>query len=208
VTPIFDIDPKLIPFVIFFARIGDVSLGTIRTICVTRGQRLAAVTLGFFEILIWIVAVSSVFAHLDHWINAVAYAAGFAAGNGIGMWLEAKLALGVQILSFISRGKAHAVAERLRYAELRVTTLSGSGRDGPVALCVAVVPRKQTRAVIKMARDIDPDVMVTVEDVRETSAAYPRTVGAGKTPLALGGQLWPWGIRQRADADQSAADRS
>lgn len=183
--PILPISPSLMPLVIFCARIADVSLGTVRTICVTRGQRVAAVALGFFEILIWIVAVSGVFAHLSNWLNAVAYAGGFAVGNAVGMWIEGKIALGVQTVSFISRGGAHAVAERLRFADLRVTTLTGTGRDGPVSLCVAIVPRRRTRDVIRMARDVDPHVMVTVEDVRETSVEHPAIVGAGKTPLAL-----------------------
>jgi len=160
----------MLPFFIFFARIGDVTLGTVRTICVLRGRRWTAMGLGFFEILIWITAVSSVFAHLDQWVNAVAYAAGFAAGNGVGMWVEGKLAFGIQMLSFTSQGKAQAVAERLRFAGLRVTALSGDGNVGSVALCATIVPRKRAEQVIRMARSVDPDVLVTVADTRETTA--------------------------------------
>ena len=160
----------MLPLFIFLARIGDVTLGTIRTICVMRGRRCTAMALGFFEILIWVAAVSSVFAHLGDWVNAVAYAGGFAVGNGVGMWVESKLAFGIQMLSFTSQGKAHAVAERLRFAGLRVTAFSGAGNDGSVALCATIVPRKQARQVIKMARSVDPDVLVTVADARETTA--------------------------------------
>jgi len=156
-----------LPFFIFLARIGDVTLGTIRMICVTRGRRWTAMILGFFEILIWITAVSSVFSHLDQWINIVAYAAGFATGNGIGMWVESKLAFGIQMLSFTSLGKAHAVAERLRFAGLRVTSFLGGGNTGSVALCETIVPRKQVGRVIQMAHDVDPNVLVAVADARE-----------------------------------------
>lgn len=159
-----------LPFFIFLARIGDVTLGTIRTICVTRGKRWTAMILGFFEILIWITAVSSVFSHLDQWINIVAYAAGFAAGNGIGMWVESKLAFGIQILSFTSLGRAHAVAERLRFAGLHVTSFSGSGNAGSVALCETIVPRKQVDRVIRMAHGVDPNVLVAIADAREVTA--------------------------------------
>jgi uncharacterized protein YebE (UPF0316 family) len=184
--------PILTPALIFLARVTDVSMGTVRLICVTRGQRLVAIVLGFFELLIWVFAVSSVFAHLDQWINIVAFAGGFAAGNALGMSIEARLALGVQTLSFISRGRANAVAERLRYAGLPVTTLLGSGRDGPVVLCMAVVPRRQTPTTIKMAKEIDPDVVVTVEDVRQTTAVHSGTYGPGKIPMILAERLWPW----------------
>ena len=185
-------DPILTPVLIFLARVTDVSMGTVRLICVTRGHRLVAIVLGFFELLIWVFAVSSVFAHLDRWINIVAFAGGFAAGNALGMSIEARLALGVQTLSFISRGRANAVAERLRYAGLPVTTLLGSGRDGPVVLCMAVVPRRQTPTTIKMAKEIDPDVVVTVEDVRQTTAVHTGTYGPGKIPMILAERLWPW----------------
>jgi len=46
----------------------------------------------------------------------------------------------------------------------------GAGRDGPVAVCMAVVPRRRTQEVITVARSVDPDVVATVQDVRETTA--------------------------------------
>ncbi len=162
----------------------DVSIGTIRLICVTRGRRVAAIVLGFVEILIWILAVSSVLRQLDYWPNILAYAGGFAAGNALGMWIEQRLALGMQMVTFLSRGSAQAVAERLRYAGMMVTTLQGSGRDGPVAVCLAIVARKRTRALIGMAAEIDPEVVVTVEDVRESTAVQPWFHIGGKVPSA------------------------
>ncbi|MEK6677339.1 MAG: DUF5698 domain-containing protein [Planctomycetota bacterium] len=186
------IDPQWLPVFIFVARITDVSLGTVRLICVTRGQRLVAVVLGFFEVLIWVTAVSSVLSHLDRWINILSYAAGFAAGSALGMRIEQSLALGVQMVTLLSRGEAHAVAARLRYAEMVVTTFEGSGREGPVAICFVVVPRRQTPLVIRMAREVDPNVVVTVEDVRDTTAKQPGLQSA-KLPTAL--LKWP-GLRR------------
>jgi len=183
-------DPVLTPILVFCARVTDVSLGTVRLICVTRGHRALAIVLGFFEILIWIFAVSRVLTELDHWANILAYAAGFATGNALGMTIEDRLALGVQTASFISRGRANAVAERLRFAGLPVTTFVGAGRDGPVSMCIAVVPRRQTHATIRMAREIDPDVVITVEDVRTTTAVHTAGYAAGKTPHALAQNLF------------------
>jgi len=178
------------PALIFFARIADVSLGTIRLICVTRGRRAAAIVLGFFEILIWVFAVSKVLTQLDHWANILAYACGFAAGNALGMTIESRLAMGVQRVSLISRGRANAVAERLRFAGFPVTTFVGSGREGPVSMCMAVISRKLTPDAIRMAREIDADVVITVEDLRMSTASRGGTMGAGKSPLVLMQQLW------------------
>jgi uncharacterized protein YebE (UPF0316 family) len=171
------------PVIIFASRICDVSLGTLRMICVVRGQKLMAVVLGFFETLIWILAVSGVLAHLHHLSNIVAYAAGFAAGNAVGMWIEAHLALGTQAISFVSRGTANAVAQGLRLADYFVTALSGCGRDGPVSICHAVVPRRLAPAAMRIARVVDPDVVITVEDIRECSSMAPLPHIAGKFPL-------------------------
>jgi len=111
-------------------------------------------------------------------------AGGFATGRGLGMWVEGKLALGTQVLTFISRGKAQAVAERLRFADHCVTTLMGSGRDGPVAICHAILPRRLASTAIRMAREIDPSVVVTVEDVRAATGGYMTHYGAGKMLLS------------------------
>ena len=172
------------PVLIFVARLVDVSLGTIRMICVTRGQRLAAVVLGFFEILVWIAAVSQVIGHLGQLSNMLAYAGGFAVGNALGMWIETRIAMGVQTVCLVSRGTSNAVAETLRFADFQVTTLHGNGCDGPVAIATVVLPRRQTATAIRLARQVDPDLVVTVEDVRESSVVRTAPYGGGKSPLA------------------------
>ena len=177
-------DAGWMPVVIFCARLTDVSMGTLCMICTVRGHRTLAVFVSFVEILIWVYAASSVLTHLDNLANVVAYAGGFATGRALGMWVEGRLALGTQVLTFISRGGAQAVAERLRFADHCVTTLTGSGRDGPVAICHAILPRKLAATAIRMAREVDPDVVVTVEDVRATAGGYRAHYGAGKTPLS------------------------
>jgi uncharacterized protein YebE (UPF0316 family) len=182
-------DTPWLPVIIFALRVVDVSLGTVRVICVTRGRRFLAVTLGFVEILVWVTSISAVFAHLDNVINILAWATGFATGNLVGMWIEDRLALGVQAVSLISRGKSHAVAEGLRLSGLCVTSLAGGGGTGPVALCTAIVPRRHAPQVIHLARLIDPDVVVTVEDVRQTTAVITRGNAGGKIPLPFTGRL-------------------
>ncbi|MCA9319888.1 MAG: DUF2179 domain-containing protein, partial [Planctomycetes bacterium] len=84
--------PALLALVIFLARIGDVSIGTLRTILVFRGRSIPAAVLGFFEVLIWITAAGQVIRNLDAWYLTIAYAGGFAMGNIVGIWLESKLA--------------------------------------------------------------------------------------------------------------------
>ncbi len=199
-SPLTQIDSSWLPLLIFVARVVDVSLGTLRIICVMRGYRRLSVLLAFFEILIWVYAITSVVSHLDHFVNVVAYAGGFAAGNWLGMWIEQRLALGLQVVTLFSRGGAQAVAEGLRFADMVVTTLTGGGREGPVTMCLAVVPRKQVPIVVKIARGIDPDVLITVADVRQSTFPHIGTLAPGKMPLRLAASHWLGKPRSKSSA--------
>lgn len=182
-------DPVWLPVVIFCSRVADVSIGTLRMICIVRDRRPLAVFLSFAEVTIWLLAVTSVLTHLGQGINILAYAGGYATGSAVGMWIESRLALGTQVVTFVSCGTAQAVAERMRFADHSVTTLSGRNQDGPVSICYAILPRKHTAAAIRMAREVDPDVIATVEDVRATTLDHVASGGPGKVPLPWRGPM-------------------
>ncbi|WP_242052490.1 DUF5698 domain-containing protein [Dysgonomonas sp. GY75] len=95
---IFETYPWLLPLMIFFGRICDVTLGTLRIIFVSKGERYKAPIVGFFEVFIWVVIISQIFAHANSLIAYVAYAAGYAAGNYVGILVENRIAFGYQLL--------------------------------------------------------------------------------------------------------------
>ncbi len=205
-TDLLHLDPMWLPAVIFFARITDVSIGTLRLICIIRGYRPLAVALSFAEVLVWIFAITNVMTHLDQPLNILAFAAGYATGSAVGMWIESRLALGTQILTFISKGTAHAVAERIRFADHSVTSIVGRGHGGPVAICYTTLPRRFAATAIRMAREIDPNVVVTVADVRATAGNYLAHCGVGKTPLSWQPLAQPIELRGCRLAMSSAAN--
>ena len=84
----------VLPLIIVFARVIDVTLGTLRIIFVSRGDRTIAPILGFFETLIWVVVISQIMQNLNNPMTYIAYALGFALGNYIGISVEDKLAIG------------------------------------------------------------------------------------------------------------------
>ncbi|MCC7204784.1 MAG: DUF2179 domain-containing protein [Phycisphaeraceae bacterium] len=153
---------------IYFARVTDVSIGTVRTIFVVRGHRGWAAFLGFFEVMIWLLAVSGVLTTLTV-AKMLAYGLGFASGNLMGIWLEQKLAIGQQRVTLISQGRHHSVAFGLRLADYTVTEVPAHGGQGDVAMCFVIVPRAQVQQVVAIARGVDPEVFTTVEDVRQSS---------------------------------------
>jgi uncharacterized protein YebE (UPF0316 family) len=81
----------ILPALIFLARIVDVSLQTIRIISISRGIRWLAPLVGFFEVLIWLLAIGQIMKTVSHPVAYIAYAAGFATGTAIGQSLERRL---------------------------------------------------------------------------------------------------------------------
>jgi len=156
----------ILPFMIFLARICDVTLGTIRIILVNRGQRRIAPLLGFVEVFIWIVAVGQLVQHLSSPISYIGYAAGFAVGNYVGMFVEDKLAIGNVLIRTILQEKGDEVASALRQKGFGVTKIMGEGSSGQVRLIFTVVPRKEAQMALEIIHQIQPLAFITVEDVR------------------------------------------
>jgi uncharacterized protein YebE (UPF0316 family) len=83
------IDPNVfqwvvLPLLIALSRICDVTIGTIRIILVSKGNKVLSPLLGFFEVLIWLIAISQVMKNLNNWVCYVAYASGFGRKTGYG----------------------------------------------------------------------------------------------------------------------------
>lgn len=165
----------LTPALIFTARIFDVTIGTIRIVSVSRGRRYLAPFLGFFEVLIWLFAIRQIFQHVDHIAAFIAYAAGFAAGNWVGLIIEEKMALGLLAVRVITAEDATGLAARLRGANFGVTTVSAKGQSGDVQLVFMIIERREYDRVIAMIREVHPTAFISVEDVRTArQGIFPR----------------------------------
>lgn len=158
----------VLPILIFLARVADVTLGTLRIIFVSRGKRKVAPLLGFFEVLIWIVAIGQLVQNLGSATSYLGYAAGFAAGNYVGMLIEDRLAIGTLIVRAIIPIGGDIVMMQLRDAGFGVTTVDGEGANGPVKLVYAVVQRKHIREVMDIIHAVHPKAFITVEDARSS----------------------------------------
>jgi uncharacterized protein YebE (UPF0316 family) len=157
---------------IFVARILDVSIGTLRTISVVQGRVRLSVALGFFEVLIWALAVTQVIARIhESPILLIAYAAGFAAGNAVGIALDRRLALGSAVLRLITHADGAEMASVLRAHGQAVTTFVGQGRDGPISLLYVVCARRKLPTIVEEAQAIDPHVFFVAEPVQTMRTA-------------------------------------
>ncbi|MCL4305682.1 DUF2179 domain-containing protein [bacterium] len=151
---------------IFLARIADQSFGTLRTISIFRGFKVLAALFGFVEVLIWINVVAQVIRNLDEWYLGVVYAAGFAAGSYVGMWIESRLAIGHQVVRVISRRESN-LADKLWEKNYAVVELAGTTKAGEMDVLFVAEKRRNVPRLLRMIHDIDKQAFFTVEDVKQ-----------------------------------------
>lgn len=159
--------PVLLAAVIFFARIADVSIGTVRTILVIRSRRYLAAFCGFFEVLIWLIAAGKVIQNIDTWYLTLSYAGGYATGNIIGIWIESRLAIGSELVRVISENLEVDLAARLRERGYSVTEIQGEGDDGRrVGVVLVVAKRRKVPELLLTIDQLDPDAFWTTSDIK------------------------------------------
>jgi len=156
----------IVPLMIFAARICDVSIGTLRVIFLSKGYKKIAPVLGFFEVIIWILAVTQVMRHLDNYFNIFAYGAGFAAGNYIGMMIDEKLSLGLVMLRIIFKKNPDDFIEVLHNNNIGYTLADGEGNSKKVKILFSVLKRSDLKMIYESLSKHNPDAFYTVEDVK------------------------------------------
>jgi len=156
----------VIPLLIVLARVVDVTLGTIRIIYISRGMKFLAPIFGFFEILIWLVAIGQIMQNLSNPVYYLAYALGFAGGNLVGIFVEERLAVGRVILRIITQRDAAQLVDHLRSSGYGVTTVEAEGATGPVDLIFTVIDRKKIESVVRSVQTYNPRAFYSIEDVR------------------------------------------
>jgi uncharacterized protein YebE (UPF0316 family) len=171
-TSFFDSDLfsyAVMPLLIFLARICDVSIGTLRIIYVSKGKRNIAPILGFFEVLIWITAISKIMQNLDNYVNYIAYAAGFATGNFVGMIIEEKLAMGILMIRVFAHELGSELVQTLNTSGYGATVVEAQGAREKVNLIYTIVQRNELANVLDLINRFNPKVFYTIEDVKATN---------------------------------------
>ncbi|MGC8865925.1 MAG: DUF2179 domain-containing protein [Bacteroidales bacterium] len=181
----------IIPFLIFIARISDQSIGTLRLIFISKGYKNLAPFIGFFEVIIWILAIRQIFQHLDNWVCYIAYGAGFATGNYIGILLDERLSLGNVLIRVIPRFDTTNLIKDLSDHGFGITVMDADGKNGPVKIILTIIQRKEIPAVVEIINKHNPNAFYTIEEVK----AVNRGVFRQENPSGLFKQLI-WGPKK------------
>jgi len=169
----FDYPTILLGIVIFLARVTDVSMGTMRTISIVQGRTKIAFLLGFVEVSMWLVIISTVIHRIaEKPILGVFYALGFSTGNVVGIILERRIAFGHIIMRIISTESGKEMAEKIRESGHAVTTFQGEGISGPVTMLYVVCRRKEQNDIVQIVRSVEPDAFYIVDQAGSVSKIY------------------------------------
>ncbi len=156
----------ILPLLIFLARLGDVTMATLRHIFISKGFKKIVPILGFFEVLIWLIAMRQVFSHLDNIACFIAWALGFSAGTYLGMLIDEKLAIGTQIIRVITGDNITELIAALKTKNQGITIVDGQGAIGPVKLIFTIVKRADKFEIIELIHQHAPKAFYTIEDVK------------------------------------------
>jgi len=159
----------VLPLLIFLARILDVSMGTVRILFVARGLQTLAALLGFFEVFIWLMVISSIMKDLGTPFYYVFYAAGFAAGNYVGISIERRLYIGKVALRIITGSDATDLLKYFRDNDLGITAVNAEGAKGPVKILYSIINRRDLSHILDEVKRFNPKAFYSIEDVKAVS---------------------------------------
>lgn len=164
----------VLPLLIFFARIMDVSIGTIRLIFISKGMKLLAPLLGFFEVIIWLLAIGQIMQHLDNALCYLAYGLGFAMGNYLGIVLEEKMSIGTVLIRVIPQKDTTLLSSSLRESGFGVTETDIEGMKGKAKMLFSIISRKDVKDYIDKVNNYNPKAFYTIEDINSVKEGYIR----------------------------------
>lgn len=162
-------------FLIFFGKILEVTIATLRIVLINRGEKEKGAFLAFFEILLWLFITGTVLVGFqDDLLRCLVFALAFSVGNYLGSWLEGKLAFGLcSIQVIVPEGdQSDALVDLLRTNDFAVTILKGKGKDGVRDLMVLHLIRKRIPKAIDLVQSHLDNAVIIVNDVKTLRGGY------------------------------------
>jgi uncharacterized protein YebE (UPF0316 family) len=174
----------VLPLLVFVAELCVVTIGTVRIIFVSRGRKILAPLLGFFEVTIWLFAIGQIMQNLTDISCYLAFAGGFTLGNFLGVLIEKRLAIGSVVVQVTTGRDAGDLVTALRAADYGVTSMDAQGATGRVQVVFTVIKRRELDNVTGIIRDFDPKAFYAVNDLQAAAAGIsPTTKGRGRGGL-------------------------
>ena len=169
------IPPVLVCLIVCAAKIVEITIKSLKTCMMVKGQRLKAAGLGLLECAIWGLVISTIIGTLgDNLFLLAFYCVGYATGLFLGSTLEGKIALGTSSLQLIANDEnTEIIVEYLKKNSRGYTVFEGYGSKEKMNMIFIVLPRRDIVSVTKQIRTIcNNNVFVVVDDVNKYSGGY------------------------------------
>ena len=182
----------VLPILIFLARTTDVSLGTLRNVFINKGLRKIVPFLAFFEVLIWLISIGQIMKNLSNPLCYVAFAGGFAMGTYVGLFIERRLALGMQVLRIITAQESAELINALSEANLGVTIVDAHGAKGPVKIIFTIIKQKDLPIIREIINKFNPNAFYSIEDIRHANmGVFPGLLSGSTSGMEYIRRIFP-----------------
>ncbi len=169
------IHPIAVCFIVCAAKIVEITIQSLKTCMMVKGQRLKAAGLGFLECTIWGLVISTIIGTLgDNLFLLLFYCVGYATGLFLGSTIESKIALGTSNLELIAGDEStEKIIQYLREHNRGYTVFDGYGSTDRMNMIFIVLPRKEAPKVLKDIRAVcDNKVFVVASEVSKYAGGY------------------------------------
>ena len=167
--------PALVCLLVCAAKIVEITIQSLKTCMMVKGQKLKAAGLGFVECTIWGLVISTIIGTLgDNILLLLFYCVGYATGLFLGSTIESKIALGTSNLELIaSDDSTELITQYLRDNGRGYTVFGGHGSTDKMNMIFIVLPRKETPSVLKDIRRVcNNKVFVVASEVSKYAGGY------------------------------------
>jgi uncharacterized protein YebE (UPF0316 family) len=167
--------PVAVCLIVCCAKIVEITIQSLKTCMMVKGQRLKAAGLGFVECTIWGLVISTIIGTLgDNLFLLAFYCVGYATGLFLGSTLENKIALGTSNLELIANDDStEKITAYLDSRGMGYTVFAGHGSKDKMNMIFIVLPRKETPKILKAIRkSCDNKVFVVASEVSKYAGGY------------------------------------
>ncbi len=162
---------------VFFCRICDVSLGTMRTILMVKERSLFATFIGFFEVLVWYLVVRDAISFNGPVLPiAVSYAAGFATGTYVGSMISRRVFGGHVTVHVVTSRRGNGLPAALREAGFGITVLDVNGSEfgEEKNMILADLGKGELARFESLVKELDEKAFVLVQETKSYRGGYGR----------------------------------
>jgi len=162
---------------VFFCRVMDVTMGTVRTVLTVKGKNTFAALMGFCEVFIWYVVVQDAMKADGPVIPvALAYAGGYAAGTYIGGQVANKLIKGSVAIQVITSDRNPKLLDAIRDEGFAISVIdvAASEYSGPKFMVIAKVDKKEMDHFRDFVLSMDPKAFILVQETKMAIGGYSR----------------------------------